>query len=79
MFMVMFAQTLMLVVLGQLFLGVNYMREALGTLLVVAAVSLWVACLGLLICAISKEENADHPRWPSERECAQDGSCGPAL
>ena len=56
MFTVGFAQTLLLVALGQLFLGVNYLREPLGTLLVMAALALWVACLGLFIGAISKAE-----------------------
>ena len=56
MFTVGFLQTLLLVVLGQVFLGVNYLREPVGTLLVMAALSLWVACLGLFIGAISKGE-----------------------
>ena len=56
MFTVGFLQTLLLVALGQLFLGVNYLRAPVATLLVVAALSLWVACLGLFIGAISKGE-----------------------
>lgn len=58
MFVVVFVQLLVLVVLGQLFLGVDYLREALGILLVMAAVAVWVACLGLFIGAISKGEEA---------------------
>jgi ABC-2 type transport system permease protein len=37
-------------------LGVDYLREPLGTLLVGVALSLWVASLGLLIGVLAKEE-----------------------
>ena len=56
MFTLTFLQTAMLVIFGQLVLGVNYFREPLGTLLVSVALGLWVASLGLLIGVIAKEE-----------------------
>jgi len=56
MFTLTFMQTAVLVIFGQLVLGVNYMREPLGTLLVSVALGLWVASLGLLIGVIAKEE-----------------------
>ncbi|MBI3152567.1 MAG: ABC transporter permease [Chloroflexi bacterium] len=54
MFSLTFLQTAMLVIFGQLALGVNYMREPLGTLLVCVALGLWVASMGLLIGVIAK-------------------------
>lgn len=56
MFALVFLQTAMLVVFGQLALKVNYMHEPLGTLLVAVALGLWVASMGLLIGVIAKEE-----------------------
>jgi ABC-2 type transport system permease protein len=56
MFTLTFMQTVLLVIFGQLALGVNYLREPLGTLLVSVALGLWVASLGLLIGVLAKEE-----------------------
>ena len=56
MFTLTFLQTAILVIFGQLVLGVNYFREPLGTLLVSVALGLWVASLGLLIGVVAKEE-----------------------
>jgi ABC-2 type transport system permease protein len=56
MFTLTFMQTVLLVIFGQLALGVNYLREPLGTLLVSVALGLWVASLGLLIGVVAKEE-----------------------
>jgi ABC-2 type transport system permease protein len=52
-FLVVFLQELLLVAFGQLFFGVNYLREPLGILLMMVALALWVASLGLLIGVIS--------------------------
>jgi ABC-2 type transport system permease protein len=52
-FVVVFLQELMLASFGQLFFGVNYLREPFGSLLMMVALALWVASLGLLIGAIS--------------------------
>jgi ABC-2 type transport system permease protein len=56
MFTLTFMQTAMLVIFGQLVLGVNYLREPLGTLLISAALGFWVASMGLLIGVVAKEE-----------------------
>ncbi len=56
MFTLTFLQTAILVIFGQLVLGVNYLREPLGTLLVSVALGLWVASMGLLIGVLAKEE-----------------------
>ena len=56
MFTLTFAQTAMLVIFGQLVLGVNYLREPVGTLLVSAALGLWVASMGLLIGVLAEGE-----------------------
>lgn len=57
MFSVTFLQTAMLVVFGQLVLGVNYLREPLGVLLVSAALGLWVSSMGLLIGVLAKGDD----------------------
>jgi ABC-2 type transport system permease protein len=57
MFGLVFLQTAMLVVFGQLALNVNYLREPLGTLLVSVALGLWVASMGLLIGVIAKADD----------------------
>ena len=57
MFAVVFLQTALLVAFGQWVLGVNYLREPLGTLLVALTLGLWVASMGLLIGAIAKGED----------------------
>jgi ABC-2 type transport system permease protein len=45
-----------LIGLGQFLLGVNYLSAPLGVLLVMAALALWTASLGLLISALVKGE-----------------------
>jgi ABC-2 type transport system permease protein len=57
MFAVVFAQEALLVVFGQLVLGVNYMREPMGTLLVSVALGLWIAAMGLLIGVLVKDDS----------------------
>jgi ABC-2 type transport system permease protein len=52
-----FMQQALLVVFGQLALKVDYLREPLGTLLIMVAVALMTACLGLLIGVLAREEN----------------------
>ena len=54
MFVVGFVQQVMLVALGQFAFHVDYLREPIGTLLMMASLSLWAACLGLFISAIAK-------------------------
>ncbi len=49
-------QTLLLILFGQLVLGVNYLREPLGVLLVAAAFSLWIASMGLFIGMLAQGE-----------------------
>jgi len=57
MFVVVFLQQALLVAFGQLVLGVEYMREPVGTLLVMVTLALWTASLGLLIGAAAKSED----------------------
>lgn len=57
MFGLVFLQTALLVVFAQLALGVNYLNEPLGTLLVSVALCLWVAALGLLIGVLAKSDD----------------------
>jgi ABC-2 type transport system permease protein len=57
MFLVVFAQQLILVLLGQFVFGVDYLREPLAILLMIIALALWAASLGLLISAISRKED----------------------
>ena len=56
MFVVVFVQQSLLIVVGQLAFGVDYMREPLAILLVVAMLSFWAASLGMLIGAIATTE-----------------------
>lgn len=56
MFAVVFLQTVILVVFGQLILDVNYLREPLATLMVSIALGLWVASMGLLIGVVAKTD-----------------------
>ena len=56
MFGVVFVQTILLVVFGQLILGVNYMHAPLGTLLVSISLGLWIASMGLFIGTLAKED-----------------------
>ncbi len=57
MFAIVFLQTAMLVIFGQLVLKVNYLREPLGTLLVAVALGLWVVSMGLLIGVLAKSDD----------------------
>jgi ABC-2 type transport system permease protein len=57
MFGVVFLQIALLVVFGQLALGVNYGRAPFGTLLVSVALGLWVAAMGLLIGTLVKDDS----------------------
>jgi ABC-type multidrug transport system permease subunit len=57
MFGLVFLQTAMLVIFGQFALGVNYLDEPLGTLLVSVALGLWVASMGLLIGLLAKSDD----------------------
>jgi ABC-2 type transport system permease protein len=56
MFLIFFAQQVLLVVFGQFVLRVDYLRQPAATLLIMASLSLWVATLGLLISALVKKE-----------------------
>jgi ABC-2 type transport system permease protein len=57
MFVLVFAQSLVLILFGQLAFGAGYLQQPLATLLLTTVLALWAASLGLLISAISK--NAD--------------------
>jgi ABC-2 type transport system permease protein len=57
MFVVVFAQTALLVALGQLALGVDYLREAGATAVIAIALGLWVACLGLFIGVLARSDD----------------------
>jgi ABC-2 type transport system permease protein len=50
-------QVMLLVVFGQLVLGVAYFRAPLATLLVSLAIGLWIAGLGLLIGLFAKDDS----------------------
>lgn len=50
-------QVLLLVVFGQLVLGVAYFRAPLATLLVSLAIGLWIAGMGLLIGLLAKDDS----------------------
>ncbi|MEJ2210073.1 MAG: ABC transporter permease [Anaerolineae bacterium] len=56
MFLVVFLQQVLLVVVGQLLFGVDYLRAPLATLVMMVSLSLWAASLGLLIGALAKKE-----------------------
>ncbi len=57
MFVVVFLQELVLVLLGQFAFAVPYLRSPGGTLLMMMALALWAASLGLLIgAAVRREE-----------------------
>jgi ABC-2 type transport system permease protein len=57
MFLVVFAQETILVLLGQFVFGVDYLRQPGAVLLMMIALALWAACLGLLIGAIARKED----------------------
>jgi ABC-2 type transport system permease protein len=56
MFLVVFLQQVLLVAVGQIFFGVDYLRAPLATLAMMVSLSLWAASLGLLIGALAKGE-----------------------
>ena len=56
MFLVSLVQQALLIAVGQLAFGVEYMREPLGTFLVMVTLALWSSSLGLFIGAIAKTE-----------------------
>jgi len=57
MFLLTVAQELILLAFGQFILGVNYLRQPVAILLVALALALWVVSLGMLIGAISRDDN----------------------
>jgi ABC-2 type transport system permease protein len=57
MFCIVFAQQLILVLVGQFVFGVNYARQPLAILLMIAVLSFWAASLGLLISALARKED----------------------
>jgi len=57
MFVVVFAQQMILLLLGQFVFGVNYLRQPMAILLMVIVLAFWAASLGLLISAISRKED----------------------
>jgi len=57
MFAVVFIQEALLVVFGQLVLGVNYLRAPLSILLVSIALGLWIAATGLLIGVLANNDS----------------------
>jgi ABC-2 type transport system permease protein len=57
MFLIIFAQQLILVLVGQFVFGVDYLRQPLAILLMIIVLSFWAASLGLLISAISRKED----------------------
>ena len=56
MFALVFVQEMILVVAGQFLFGVNYLREPLGTPLVMVVFALFAACLGLFIGVIARSQ-----------------------
>jgi ABC-2 type transport system permease protein len=56
MFVVVLFQQALLVAVGQLVFGVNYLRAPWATLGMMASLSLWAASLGLLIGALARKE-----------------------
>jgi ABC-2 type transport system permease protein len=56
MFAAVFLQQLIMVLFGQLVLGVDYLRQPLALLLVVVTLSLWIAGLGMFIGTFAKTD-----------------------
>lgn len=52
-----FAQEMLLVLFGQLALGVDYARQAAAVLLISLTLGLWIAALGLLIGALARSDS----------------------
>ncbi|HZW04377.1 MAG TPA: ABC transporter permease [Anaerolineaceae bacterium] len=57
MFLIVFAQEVILVVLGQFVFGVEYLRQPLAVLAMMVTLALWAASLGLLIGAVARRED----------------------
>lgn len=57
MFLVVFAQETLLVLMGQLVFGVDYLRQPGAILVMMVALALFAASLGMLISAISRKED----------------------
>ena len=57
MFLIIFTQQLILVLVGQFVFQVDYLRQPAAILLMIIVLSLWAASLGLLISAISRKED----------------------
>jgi ABC-2 type transport system permease protein len=57
MFVVVLTQEALLVVAGQLIFGVDYAREPLAVLMVMAGLAAWIAGLGLFISTLAKVED----------------------
>jgi ABC-2 type transport system permease protein len=57
MFLLTLVQELILLSFGQFVLGVDYLRQPIAILLVALAMALWVVSLGMLIGAISRNDN----------------------
>lgn len=57
MFVIVFLQTVILEIFGQLILGVSYLREPVSVLLVSVALGLWVSSIGLLIGLLAKGDD----------------------
>ncbi|MGW8225821.1 MAG: ABC transporter permease [Anaerolineales bacterium] len=57
MFVVVFLQTALLVVFGQLVLDVSYLRDLASVLLVAVTLGLWVSSMGLLIGLLAKQDD----------------------
>jgi ABC-2 type transport system permease protein len=57
MFALVFIQEIILVVFGQIALGVGYAREPLAVLMITIALGLWVAAMGLLIGILAKNDS----------------------
>lgn len=57
MFVMIFVQLAILIIFAQLFLGLNYGRRPLATIVVMGATAMFAASLGLLIGALAKSED----------------------
>lgn len=57
MFVIVFLQTALLIIFGQLVLGVAYLSAPLSVLLVAVALGLWVASMGLLVGLLAKGDD----------------------
>jgi ABC-2 type transport system permease protein len=57
MFVIVFLQTVILEIFGQLILDVSYLREPVSVLLVSVALGLWVSSIGLLIGLLAKGDD----------------------